>query len=79
MARHAGNSSDVPGANRADRDVMIEILAGLSVPDRDAILRYYRDRQAEDQIELDLDLSAGNLLRLRRSVRSAFFERRRRW
>jgi len=54
---------------------MIEILSELAEREREALLRFYVDRQAERQIEVDLGLSRNRLQELRQYVKAAFFER----
>jgi hypothetical protein len=52
------------------------VLLTLAEADRDVIARYYVDHQSAEQIERDLGLNAGYVLKLRTAVRSRYFEER---
>ena len=63
------------GISSPHGDLMIEILSELAGREREALLRFYVDRQAERQIEVDLGLSRNRLQELRQYVKAAFVER----
>ena len=58
-----------------DKTIMIEILTHLTEREREAMLRFYLDREPESEIEESLGFDPEQFLQLRRSLRAAF-ERR---
>ncbi len=56
-------------------DIVSEILGSVSDTDREALFGFYVDMKSEEEIEATFGISTEKFRALRRSVRSAFFEK----
>jgi hypothetical protein len=54
---HDGKGRETAALRRQHQDVTTRILAAMSRRDREALMRFYLDGQAEEQIEADLGLT----------------------
>ena len=67
------------GSNRQAQDLALAeaVLLALPLADREIITRYYVDHQTIENIERDLGLDAGYVLKLRAVIRSRYYAERR--
>ena len=67
------------GSNRQAQDIAVAeaVLLALPQADREIIARYYVDHQTAENIERDLGLDPGYVLKLRAVVRSRYYAQRR--
>jgi len=64
-----------PSESEYDQAVINELLNDLPSKDRQALLRFYVDRQPHDEIESALDLDPDRFRDLRQFFKAAFFAR----
>jgi hypothetical protein len=57
MLTNEGPDRETAALRRQHQDVTTRILAAMSRRDREALMRFYLDRQSEEQIEADLGLT----------------------
>ena len=72
MLTNKGPDRETVASRPQHPDVSTRILAAMSRRDREALMRFYLDRQSEEQIEADLGLTETEFRLIRSRARDQF-------
>jgi DNA-directed RNA polymerase specialized sigma24 family protein len=72
MLTNEGPDPETAALRRQHQDVTTRILAAMSRRDREALMRYYLDGQAEEQIEAALGLTEAEFRLIKSRARDQF-------